>query len=431
MVNALKIQNTWLPRHGDTEVDVTLCRLQIEIGERNITEYSAEHRDGSGHLEIPVYYLAEWMAENWWPLMWEPRKDEEAGDDRDFLARHSFLTAQHGFALPKVLIVPIGKNVQVSAVARNVQFTDVRFRNGGSVVLPRQAVKSELKRFVGSVAERLMESGITGTAFQEAWELVTGTEPDQRQFCQLMGALGHSPYVPNPHIENMLERLVSLLGEHQVLDLCLAASPANFSTAARAAEFANTAMSASRDASLEPLATISVPPDNPLLPAWRRGVQAAKRVRAKLGIEEMDPLGGQILLDKLKIDLGRALSHENEPEPASIVGAVSRKEQCARIALLQAGTDRRRFSAARAAYLAWSAEDRTESRLMTNAVTRDQQASRAFAAETLIPFAYIRSQAKSSTLPQHLLYDIASNANVEIDVVKKQAQNSGLQIASI
>src|SRR5262245_53839972 len=37
----------------------------------------------------PVYFLAEWIAENWWPLLWEPRKSEEVPDDAAFLARHS------------------------------------------------------------------------------------------------------------------------------------------------------------------------------------------------------------------------------------------------------------------------------------------------------------------------------------------------------
>jgi hypothetical protein len=90
-----------------------------------------------------------------------------------------------------------------------------------------------------------------------------------------------------------------------------------------------------------------------------------------------------------------------------------------------------KLATARAAYTAWSSEARTDSRLMTNAVTRDQQASRAFAAETLVPIAYIRSQAKGSKLAQHLMYDIACNASVEVDVVRKQALNNGLQIVSI
>src|ERR1700680_4656660 len=151
MVSDFKIRRSWLKPQGSSEIDVTLCKLQISIGDRIVTKYSSENEGGDDHLEIPAYYLAEWTAENWWALLWEPRKSEDAGDDPDFLARHSILRAEHGFALPKILIVPIGRNIHVSAVAREVQFAEIRFRNGSSALVPRQHVESELKKFVQSV----------------------------------------------------------------------------------------------------------------------------------------------------------------------------------------------------------------------------------------------------------------------------------------
>jgi len=432
MTKEFSIRRSWLSRKGNSELDVTLCQLQITVGERVVTEYSGEFDHGGDHLEIPAYYLAEWIAENWWPLLWEPRKSEDAGDDADFLARHSILTAQHGFALPKILFVPIGRNIQISASPRDVQFADIRFRKGGLAWPSRKDVESELRQFVISVVRRLTESSISGTSLHEAWNLVEGTAEDEIEFCQYVGALGLSPYSANEAVENTLDRVSPILGRRLAMDLCLASTPENFQAAARTAEIAHGAMALAPLSTLEPLATIPIPADNPMLPAWRRGVQAAQRVRTKLGIKEIDPYGSNLLFEKLKIDPSRRIQHaDNNIEGAPVVGAVARKDQIARVALLQHKEVQRRFAAARAAYAAWASENQEESRLLTLAVTRDQQASRAFAAEMTAPFAYIRSQAKGSKLPQHRVFELASNLNVGADVVQKQALNNGLQITPL
>jgi hypothetical protein len=98
------IRCSWLPQKGESELDQTLSKIFMIVGDRVVTEYKSEHWPQSEHLEIPAYYLVEWIAENWWPLLWEPRKNEDVGDNQDFLDRHCILAAQHGFVLPKVLI---------------------------------------------------------------------------------------------------------------------------------------------------------------------------------------------------------------------------------------------------------------------------------------------------------------------------------------
>ena len=70
-MTALRLERTWDKASHDAvdEVDSTFCRLAIFISERNVTE----HRDAGGRrlptLHVPAYYLAEWLAENWWPLL--------------------------------------------------------------------------------------------------------------------------------------------------------------------------------------------------------------------------------------------------------------------------------------------------------------------------------------------------------------------------
>ena len=412
-------------------LDLSFCRLQIIVGGKNVTEYSAEDAVGGDHLEIPSYFLAEWLAENWWALLWEPRKNEDAADHPDFLARHSFLIAQHGFALPKVLIVPAGRAVHVNVLPRDVQFADVRFRNHASVWLPREDVEKELKRFVTSVSNRLSEAKISTTALQEAWSLITETTEEEFFFCRSIGALGLSPYAQNDLIEEVLERAATTLGKTLTMDLCLVSTSENFSDAARIAQQAKASSDNGSEISLEPLARIAAPSENYSVPAWRRGEQAAKRVRTVLGIKENDPRGADILFEKLKFEPEQKIFlQERDNSISPISGLVSKDDMCGRAALLQPVLQQRRFSAARAAYTAWASEPNT-ARLITQAVTRDQQASRSFAAEITAPTAYLRSASHGGRLSHEQVFELAANLKIGPDVVKKHAQNKGLQVGQV
>src|ERR1700721_2660300 len=84
-----QITRRWLPRKGSSELDVTMAELCLMVRGRNVTEFADITGRRWDRLEIPMYFLAEWIAENWWPLLWEPRKSEEGNDDPEFLARHS------------------------------------------------------------------------------------------------------------------------------------------------------------------------------------------------------------------------------------------------------------------------------------------------------------------------------------------------------
>jgi hypothetical protein len=432
MSDEFEIKYSWLSTKGDSEVDRSFCRLQIILGGKNVTQYSAEHEVGGEHLEIPSYFLAEWVAENWWALLWEPRKSEDVGDDADFLARHSFLTAQHGFALPRILVVPAGRSINVTALPRDVQFADVRFRNFSNVWLPRERVEAELAHFVNNVAVRLLEGRLSGTALHEAWQLITETSKDEALFCRFIGALGLSPYASNDEIEVTLDRALSTLGEELTMDLCLVSTPDNLAEATRAAEVANESSADVSEMSLEPLAKISPPAENYSMPAWRRGEEAAKRVRMALGVKDNDPRGAEVLFEKLKIDLSRRIEAPGQfgSIATPISGLVTKEGESARIALLQQMQPQRRFSAARAAYAAWTSVPKI-SRLITQAVTRDQQASRSFAAEITAPIAYLRSASRGGRLSHQQMFELAANLNIGLDVAKKHAQNKGLQIGQM
>ncbi|MBC9883109.1 hypothetical protein G8O24_38105 [Bradyrhizobium sp. INPA01-394B] len=426
------ISAEWIPQEGRNEADATLSSLLIEVADQAVTEFVDRKGLASKVIQIPAYYLAEWIAENWWALLWEPRKNEEEGDDNAFLARHSFLTAQHGFALPKVSIVPLGKSVEITASSRTVELANVRFLNRAQVVCARERLEEELKKFVQSVVARLNEGRISDTWLHDTWALISETDADEAQFCRFAGALGLSPYDIDESVAAIIERLQPLLGDRSLMDLCLASSAEQFPAVAGVAEQALEIVRDAPPSTLSPIESIGPPREILSLPAHRRGTQAAHILRKRLGISDTDVRGATRIFDMLKIDTARQSSSSSAAsDEAAVTGAVVRDNDVMRVGLLQQKETKRRFSGARAIFSAWTAEDLTESRLLTSAVTRDQQANRAFAAELTAPKALLQSRAKSGSLSQSAVFDLAAELQVSADVVAKQAHNNNIRVARI
>ncbi len=438
-MTGFKINRLSLKNDGRSAAEATLSRMRVVIADRIVTEWESEFEQGGETIELPSYYLAEWLAENWWPLLWEPRKSEDIADSADFLARHSVLTAQQGFALPKILLVPQGQQLSVACQARFVQFAECKFRNGATAVLPRKDVESEMRKFVSGVVALLVKNSVLETDLQGEWAMISDVADDEVEFCQLLGALGLSPFAAPDSIAALLEAAGERHPFASLLDLCQSSTPAALEASLALADKAKELTANAPEAEFEPLFRRSPPADNFSGPGWRHGVNAAKAARAALSINEGDPEGSSKLFDLLKIDLsagGEDVGQgagSNQPtidvgESGTIVGAVERDETRSKIALLQRARPQRKFTAARAAYLAWTSETAHTSRLMTTAVTRDQQASRAFAAELTAPISYIRRHATGRKLTQDDVYSLSNRLGIAPDVVRKQATNNNISI---
>ena len=436
-MTGFKIDRLSLKNDGRNVAEATLSKLRVTISDRIVTDWVSEYEEGSQTIELPAYYLAEWLAENWWPILWEPRKSEDIADSADFLARHSVLTAQHGFALPQLELVPLGSHIAASCQSRFVQFAECRFRNSASALLPRKDVESELRKFVGGVVALLGKNKLSGTDLQEDWSLISETASEEVEFCQLMGAMGLSPYIAPDKIADLLEAAGQRHPFSTLLDLCQSSTPEALEASLALADKAKELTAHAPESELAPLFRRSPPADNLSGPGWRHGVNAAKAARTSLNIKDTDPQGASKLFDILGIDPSAGMvdgdhtqgSSIDTAESGLIVGAVARDETRSKIALLQRTRPQRNFTAARAAYLAWTADSPHTSRLMTTAVTRDQQASRAFAAELTAPVAYLRKHATDRKLTQDGVYALSNQLGISPDVVRKQASNNQINIS--
>lgn len=427
-----RISARWIPQEGRNEADATLSNLLIEVNDRKVSEFVDRKGQVSECLQIPAYYLAEWIAENWWPLLWEPRKGEE-GDDAAFLTRHSFLAAQHGYALPKVLVVALGRAIEITASSRSVQLADVRFKQRAQTSCARDVVERQLHEYVQSVVDRLDEMRVTGTWLQDTWALISDTDVDVEPFCRFAGALGLSPYDIDEAIAATIERLQPLLGDRFLMDLCLATSAEQFPAMAVVAERAHQIVRDAPTSTLSPIASVDPPKENLSIPAYRRGVQGAYILRKRLGIKDTDVRGATKIFERFEIDTAvrSSPSSNTTSDETAITGVVVRNDGVMKIGLLQEKETKRRFAGARAIFSAWSSDGSTEPRLLTSAVTRDQQANRAFAAELTAPEAVVKSYAKNGRLSTASLFDLAAEAQISPDVVAKRASDIGIRVPPI
>lgn len=433
MVDAVRFSRSWLPkRPNPSELDATLCRLEIRVHNHLVTEFVSDEGARETHLEIPSYYLAEWIAENWWSILYEPRKDDDTLDDPDFLGRHSTLSAQHGFPLPALSIVAAGQVLHLNVLPREVPYAGIRFTKKAYASGLRADIEKELWGFVKETVERLNKLGVRDTPLQDAWTLVAQTGPDEREFCELMGMLGLSPYDAHEQIEACIEHVEQTLGSRALRDLALASSEKTFVAAATSLLHAAEAMERAKAMTLAPLSSINLPADNLTVKGWKRGVLAAQKVRQHFNVQASDPKGGRAIFSQLNIDPDDSPeAGQNEEAQSLFSGFIEATNDTARMNLFQGSRPRRNFTAARATYLAWISDRSIKvGRLVTHAVTRDQQAGRAFAAELLAPIGYIRSHASGHKLEYQRVFDLATELGVEPGVVAKQAQNNGIVFAS-
>ena len=425
MVRDFAFDARWPSQVNDQngEFEATFCELRITVDGKVVTSYKSDRESGST-IEAPVYHLAEWIAENWWALLWEPPKSDDNGHSEEYLERHSILTAQHGFPLPDIRLLPSGVGVQISAKSRYAQHAEVRFNVSAETVPDRSVVQEELHKFVEQTVKRLGD--IKGTPLQEAWQLVRDTDKASVEFCKLVGALGLSPYDSHPKVEQALDLASKMLSSQQLLDMCMTSTADDVLNSAYVASKVHKALETAPEIDLSVFARVKPPADNVQAPAYRAGYVAARELRRIFGVKEEDVTGANRVLGELGMNHAGAFMTEKMVDSA-VVGAVEKQNWRGKFALVPTVPQRQKFAVARAAYFLWTGGP-DDCRILTSAATRDQQAGRAFAAELLMPQSFLRIHAKHGRIQRDTVTRIAEEAGVAPALANWQAKNHGLEV---
>lgn len=424
----IKINSEWIESDENfrPEYDCTFGSLGIIADNIWLTEFELESGARGRRLDVPAYPLAEWMAENWWSLLYEPEKGEQSRRDPAFRARHWFGTAREGFALPDAWMHSSGHGaVSFRTLPAFFQHARLALHNQCDLLLRTDDASRELASFINSVVQRLTEKGVVDTNLQQIWNAFNQLDQDEKRFCSLLGALGISPYEATPDLTELLTQILGDASEAVTEDFCEAADEGDLLEAAADMRSTLDALESEPQLDLSKLFRLHSRREGS---PKRAGLNAARAVRDQFRISSRDPQGGEAFLNAFNLQ-PNVYDREgiNEAEDPVLHGSLRRCANRLQFNLIRKQVTARRFDAARACYMAW-AQASDGDRLVTRARVPDQQASRIFAAEILAPIDIIRARASNKLLSPFGIKRISEELHVSGAVIAWQASHNGISV---
>ena len=440
----IRFRMEWQDAPGvrDAVLARTWCRLVIEAGGRLVTE--AVHgpteslRGGIYGSALP---LCQWIVENWWFLLNESYRFParyaswdlaRTSRDREWVQRHSLLAAQEGNALPDLTLHRDEQEVVVRWMPDRTPSVHPFLRfTGEGVHLTVADAERGLAEAVQTVMDRL--DGVDEPQVREVradWEAIAAATEQERRLCEWSARLGIDPYDPNELTDDLAGALVESVADLNAAlrdDFLDAARP---QTLLRDVDWLRQAEALAADAgcACSPADRENISCDIDEDAAHERGYACAKELRRHLSLADgHEPIAD---LDEILVRLGwarypsRTMDLERE---SPLEAALTRSDEGAAVAIVgDAGQAGNRFRLARTVFLHhFSRNGRMPRRLVTEAHTWEQRASRAFAAEFLAPAAGLSKQlgGRASLV---VIDELASHYGVSSQAVGHQIENHRL-----
>ena len=417
----------------------TWCRLTIEADGRLVTEVlDNRSRSLRGGIYGSVFPLSQWIVENWWfllnesyrfPAAYGSRDLARTPGDRTWIQRHSMLAARQGGVLPDLTIYRDEKSV----VARwmpdggDSAHPFLRFTGSGEIQMDPDEVKRGLAELVDQVMDRL--EGLEDTEvgmLREEWAGILGSTEEDREICEWSARLGLDPHDPDELADDQAEAIATLISplEDSVKNDLLDAE--QFESLQSDLEWLNQARSLAADAGgcLNSAPTLSKVEGRT---AHELGYTSATALRHHLSSsDECEPIGD---MDDILHRLGWAQSPSRTlgPRPEGpLKVALEQSDDGASVAVSPNGDAAgERFGLARSIFLRHFGSSGCNRRLVTEAHTREQRASRAFAAEFMAPAAGL-SRHIGERVSHSEIDHLAAHYAVSPSVIFHQIQNHRL-----
>lgn len=427
-MNELKIQVEWEDSAGakGPELRATWSSLQISVGDQVVTElYDRHSRTERSRLYMPIYPLAEWIAEHWWHLLGEARTPGRSTSST-YDKRHCLLSASEGFAMPSLLIQPHGSLTLVSWGAFRYENSPVRFLSSGKCFVNSQQVEQELRALVDSVIQRLESHKIFGTYLQEEWEAINSVDKNEEAFCRASASLGLDPFGLEEGLANEIEHAALNIPIELSSEFFTAIEPRNLREGLE--NFRQSIVTAPTTSVSDFLVTARklISARHPLnsIP-WEAGFEVARTLHEliPLDLDQTRHLGSLSTL--FGIDLAEHQSIKL-PKLSCFEGMVRIPEAHSLTLYIPRMHDHKaRFALCRLVYEYLTASENTW-RVVSHGRTDNQARNRAFAAEFLVPAKVLKSRLSSSVLDSDEVESLAIDFGVSSWVVRHQIENNHL-----
>ena len=438
-VNELRFDFEWEDPGGAAgpELRATWARLQICIGDRAVTRVvDSRTRSARTSIYLPLYPLAEWMASHWWALLHEVETQPRTADGYE--RRHSLEFAREGFALPRLALHPMNGAIELIWAEHEPADSRVRFIERGRCILQAEEVEESLRRLIEIVIRRLEDQGIEDTFLQREWS-TAALDPDEEEFCRLVGALGLDPFSLDEETESRILQAAEILDPALREEFFDAASDVSLLEQATLVRDGLEAIRTS-DYDLKPLEELRTNTEragSANLAPWEEGYAFARRLRERLNLQgrtarSMEELASFFSLDapdlRTAVLDASALGSGFSPTPrtAFLDGLVGVNLKGAPSFLIPKHREASRMFAFCRALFEFLAGSDGGNALITFAHSTRQQRNRAFAAEFLAPAELLRDRLSANVIDDEQVEDLAGQFGVSSYVIRHQLENHSL-----
>ena len=427
------------PAAADPIERLSWCSLRIRIGHQFPSKvWDKTLQCERNNLYLPIFSVAEWLVQNWWSLFNElcPTEKTPAADaggaKLNWIKRHCLRTAGSALMLPALYLFHDGENLRAEwqkDQQGSLPNMPGEFVADGAEQLETNATQECLANFINDCLQRVRQIN-DGRVNQlaEHWRAIQGADVEERQFCVLAGRMGIDPYDETEMTEKLaqfLEQEIVCPDDPLVRDLTEVARPDSIE------EQWSWLNNVATELGLEPN-----PRDHSLdIPS--RGIspsafayELARRVRAWANLSRDAPLDS---LEKVAAAVTKkTLRFENRNHVPgqgirAIVGRSAEDIVCAGPASPREHSQR--FLMARGLYHA-IVTTQDSPRLVTNAFSWDQKASRAFAAELLAPRWALAERISIAGADAVAIELLSREFQASTMVIENQLENAGILISS-
>ena len=422
---------------GSEEERATFGLFAMTANERLLTAGEDPCRKELRHgPHVSGYPIAEWIVWNWWRLRWEGKvgrpSDENAASRWDFAHRMS--TIGEGYAWPNITIFSDGVySFLISEPSRSPETTLFHYIGAERQRVPAENLKTAFDGFVNDILDRLEESKVRETNLHRLWNDLNEERenPGLARFRRLEAQLG---FEPDEADEVAIRRHLddaTMLGEEALGEI---AADATFDDDAlnammSATDITNIGKQNGFEANSNDVIALDNAPDTPQpgqVEAWRLGELFAKEIRDQENLDGL-PISNADLA-------GFAGSSSNviagkNGHSHKISFALDEESDHTLVYLRSKWETGRRFELARLIgdRIIRNQMSKTCERLFpaTRASSYRQKMQRAFAAELLSPFAFVKER-MDGDYSEDNQNEVANYFTVSPMTIQTQLVNHGL-----
>ena len=368
------------------------------------------------HVVVPLFNLAEWLANNWWHLWYEI--GDTVQQKPGFEQRHCLAFAGDGFVLPQLTMVQSSGRMHLRWTRWAPPHATVEFVDEDETFVSRADLETEFRTIVEAVVERLrsMDAGSPASvSLGEAWNALNSLDPEEEEFSGAAALLGIDPF----DVENSMAETIAAFWQRAAPSIREEAlASADERTLPRVSEWLEHTIETLQTTGKKNNWTEIRAALSPVRAAepWRRGYELANSVRRLLDVGD----GRFEFQDQGPL----AVHHGKGMTPCSRIHGLVAEHAPACVTTGRSETGRR-FLLARALgdYVG-----RLEPGfgILTSLFTDRQAQSRAFAAELLAPAESLRSRLDDRFTEDDTIDEIGREFGVSSQVVLHQIENHNL-----